>query len=251
MSFQIRKVNNVKVEVPEVKVSSKKFPGDDLFDIQYFCMELLGKRLSGKTSLIYTLLKKFVTKEMIVLFFVPTFHKDKAYKPIRKFLKQKKITYDAYTSVEEDGVNMVEAFMDVNKYPGESEEKEEVKNDVCKFIAVDEKGKPKKKKKDKPREYFIIFDDMTGYLRKPAILKLIKLSRHFRTKIIISTQSIADIHPDVHAQMDYIAVFKNFNEDSLDFLYEKLRLGISLEQFKELYHYVTSLKFERTTISSF
>ena len=114
MSFEIKKVNNVQVEIPDIKVSAKKFKGDDLFDIQYFCMCLLGKRKSGKTSLIYTLLKKFVTKKTIVLFFAPTFHKDKTYDTIRKYLEEKKITYEAYHSVEEDGVNMVETFMEVN-----------------------------------------------------------------------------------------------------------------------------------------
>lgn len=251
MSFEIKKRNNVKVEIPPLKTNTKRFKGDDLFDIQYFCMTLLGKRKSGKTSLIYTLLKKFVTKNTIVLFFVPTFHKDKTYEPIRNFLDKNKISYDSYSSVEEDGVNILETFMEVNSGFKDKSRKDEQAEDshplienACKFHC-DEEGKDKKKRKreEEPPEYFLVFDDMSGFLRKPSVLKLIKNSRHFRTKIVLSTQGVSDVHPHVFGQMDYIAVFKNFNEDSLDFLYEKLQLGISLEEFKEIYHYVTSMKF--------
>jgi hypothetical protein len=249
MSFQLKQVNKTQVEVPKLNTVKKKFQGDDLFDIQYWCMTLLGKRRSGKTSLIYTLLKKFLTKKTIVLFFVPTFHKDKTYEPIRKYLDEKKIVYDAYSAVEEDGVNMIETFMEVNS--GFAEHKQENGADKppeqtriehhCKFDS--DCNKKKRKKKDDPPEYMIIFDDMSGYLRKPSVLKLIKNSRHFRAKIIISTQSISDVHPHVFGQMDYIALFKNFNEDSLDFLYEKIQPGIPLEEFKKLYHYVVNQKF--------
>ena len=141
MSFQLKKINNVNVEVPEIKAYATHFKGDDLFDIQYFCMELLGKRLSGKTSLIYTLLKKFVTKNTNVLFFVPTFHKDKAYEPIRAYLNKKKITYDAFTSVEEDGVNMIEAFMEVNRQPAEGQSNEAYANEL-KHLFVYSQNKP-------------------------------------------------------------------------------------------------------------
>jgi hypothetical protein len=251
MSYQLKKINNNKVEIPQLDTTKKKYKGDDLFDIQYFCMTLLGKRRSGKSSLIYTLLKKFTTKKTIVLFFVPTFHKDKTYEPIRKYLEKNKITYDAYSSVEEDGVNMIETFMEVNSGFNEDKKKEikeenkPVIENPCKFECDEEKkNKNKKRKKEEtPPEYFIIFDDMSGYLRKPSVLKLIKNSRHFRAKIVISTQSVSDVHPHVFGQMDYIALFKNFNEDSLDFLYEKIQLGITLEEFKKLYYYVTSQTF--------
>lgn len=249
MAFQLKKVNKNQVEIPTLPPVDLKFKGSDLFDIEYFCMTLLGKRKSGKTSLIYTLLKKFLTKKTKVLFFVPTFHKDRAYEPIRKFLEEKKIKYDAYSSVEEDGINLVNTFMEVNSgfdeekkknQMGEQQEKPKIEHH-CKFEC--ETKNKKRKRKEEPPQYFIVFDDMAGYLRKPSVLGLIKKSRHFRSKIVISTQSVADVHPDVYGQMDYIAIFKNFNEHSLDFLYEKISLGMTLEQFKKIYEYVTAQKF--------
>lgn len=248
MSYEIKKVNNVQVEIPPIQINKKKYKGDDLFDVQYFCMALLGKRKSGKTTVVYTLLKKFVTKKTIVVFFVPTFNKDKTYEPIRKYLDKKKIVYESYSSPEEDGVNIIETFMEVNngfkegKEAPKEQEKPKIEN-PCKFESEEELKSKKRKRKEEPPEYFLIFDDMSGYLRQPSISKLIKNSRHFRTKIVLSTQSVSDIHPHIFGQMDYIAIFKNFNEQSLDFLYEKLQLHMTEEQFKKLYHFVTSQKF--------
>ena len=254
MSLKIEKVNNVKIEVPQIKKKKDNFKGDHIFDIEYFCLTILGKRKSGKTVLIYNLLKNFLTKKMIVLFFVPTFHKDDTYEPIRNMLKKMKITYEAYSSFVEDGINILETFMDVNNGYGKDKEQKEQNKDAppelkdiepCKFYSEQEKKemkKKKRKKKDQPPEYFIVTDDNSGYLRKPEILKLIKNSRHFKTKIVISTQAVSDVHPHVFAQMDYLALFKDFNEDSLDFLYSKLQLRATLEEFKVLYHFVTGAK---------
>ncbi|MFN9115075.1 MAG: hypothetical protein ACK5XN_33860, partial [Bacteroidota bacterium] len=64
-----------------------------ILDRKYFVFAVLGKRRSGKSTLTFNLLKKFATKNTIVIFFVHTFTKDDNYKEMREFLDSKGITW--------------------------------------------------------------------------------------------------------------------------------------------------------------
>ncbi len=251
---RVVKINNCKIEIPQSHLElqkKKKWKGKDVFDVRYWVTGVFGKRRSGKTTLIYTLLKKFCTKNTIVLFFVQTFNKDVSYDSIREFLDSNGINYMSFGNIVEDGVDNIETFLEAND-KGE-EDKEEAKGDngvkqtkfsyVC-FDPTEISEKPTGKKGKKPVEveYIIIFDDMSNELRHKSVSRLLKNSRHFKSKIIISSQSISDIHPHSWAQMDYICLFKNYNDESIEFLYKKIEPNLSFEQFLNLYHNITKGK---------
>ena len=54
----------------------------------------------------------------------------------------------------------------------------------------DEEGKPRKPRKSKHQapEYMIIFDDLKSKLKSRSLLDLLKKNRHYKTKLIISSQ---------------------------------------------------------------
>lgn len=249
--FTRKKVNDYAISVPKIEESDKEWKGMDCLDIQYFVMAILGKRRSGKSTLIYSILKYFATTKTVVIFFCPTFAKDPTYKSIRMFLQKKGITYTDFQSIENEGVNNVSLLMKTfeEKTEDTDEEKliedEEKKTDKqnkksgCKF-----KESPTKenKKKVKQPEFIIIFDDISQEIKNKAVNTLCKNSRHYKAKVILASQSITDIHPHTYAQLDYCAVFKNFNNEQIKQIYERIQPDISIEEFQTLYTAITNEK---------
>jgi len=215
-------------------------------------MGVFGKRKSGKTTLVYTIINKFLNKNTILLFFVPTFKKDPTYQAIAKELDERNVPYEAFDELSGDGDNIIEEFMKVNGgFHDPQEEKKERDptsarveiEDPCRFFCSDgKKSSATKKKKEKKPEYIIIFDDMSNMLRTPAVKLLAKNSRHYRAKIIFSSQAPVDVAPDIFAQMEYVALYKHFNNHVIEFIYNRLQLHMPLEPFTELYKAVTDGK---------
>lgn len=256
-----RKINDYDVILPRIDGSSKPndWKGKDLFDIQYWVACLLGKRRSGKTSLINTLIRAFVTKNTRVIFIVPTFWKDSSYEAIRNFLDKKGIIYQDFQAIEDDGVNNLKIMMDVfeekEKKEDSDDEDNENEKDRVKYrmasldLCEPSKDKKNKKKKVEP-EYIIVLDDISDEIRNPAVLKLCKNSRHYRVKTILSSQSITDIHPHIYNQLDYLVLFKNYNLDGLKHVYDKVQPDMSYEEFVNLYT-TTTKKTDRRGLNSF
>ena len=248
--FELEKINNYQVQLPKVGSGKEiKWKGKNLFDVQFWNFAIIGKKKSGKTSLIYTLIKDFCTKKTIVLFFVSTFHKDNTYKVIRDYLDEKKIIYQGFTELKTDGVDNVQCFLEANKGEPESDSDsdEEIKTSAsaeralraCNFGIVEKKESKKTKKKFEP-EYILVFDDLSDELQSKTISALCKKNRHFRCKVILSTQSVKDIISRTIAQMDYVALFKHLNEESIQTIYERLEPNISFKEFLVMYKDVTS-----------
>lgn len=248
--FELEKINNYQVQLPKVGSGKEiKWKGKNLFDVQFWNFAIIGKKKSGKTSLIYTLIKDFSTKKTIVLFFVSTFHKDNTYKVIRDYLDEKKIIFQAFTELKTDGIDNVQCFLEANKGEPESDSDsdEEIKTSAsaeralraCNFGIVEKKESKKTKKKFEP-EYILVFDDLSDELQSKTISALCKKNRHFRCKVILSTQSVKDIISRTIAQMDYVALFKHLNEESIQTIYERLEPNISFKEFLVMYKDVTS-----------
>jgi hypothetical protein len=175
---------------------------------------------------------------------------------MREYLENKGVVYDGYAGLAAGGANLIDSFLNVyNDFDAmEKQKKEEKENktnkviieEPCKFECdeVQDKKKKRKRKQKKP-EFIMIFDDMSGLLRHPSVQKLLKNSRHYKTKIIIASQGITDLHPEELAQLDYLALFKNFSDKKLEFLYERLQLHLPMEKFIDLYKYVTSQTFDK------
>lgn len=246
------KINNCKLTCPKVKKKDNNWKGKDILDVKYWIMSILAKRRSGKTTLIYNIIKNFAHKHMIILFFVPTFYKDSVYESIRNYLDRKAIVYQGNTSIEnEEKVDLIDVFMKENSGGDENEESQEEivqqpQIPVCNFgdntdSQSVENNKGIESTPVEP-EYMIIFDDMSSQLRHPSIVKLCKNSRHFKCKIILSSQSIVDLSPSQHSQIDYCVLFKNFNFNSIEQVYKRLQPNLSFEEFYELYKNVTEGK---------
>jgi len=104
--------------------------------------------------------------------------------------------------------------------------------------------KPRRKRKKKLPKYqapgyIFILDDMSRLLREPSITEFLKMHRHFKAKIIISSQYPNDILPESWLQLDYIILFKGHPDKKLEEIYKVADIPISLNRFIQLYKFAT------------
>ena len=82
------------------------------------------------------------------------------------------------------------------------------------------KGKKEKKSKYLTPEYIIIFDDLSSELKSKSLLSLLKFNRHFKAKLIISSQWLHDLLPESRKQIDLFLIFKGFSEEKIALFYK-------------------------------
>jgi hypothetical protein len=261
MSIVESKINKIKVNkiLVDNELPPERILGYDMFPILYSAIFLTAKKKSGKTNVIANILDKCADKDTKIMFFVSTIHKDSTYKAILKNLDKKKISYNVHESFLEDGINYIDELVNIlNEQAKEDEVNlamiEEKKNNPEKVIpflnfsngeiSVEEK-KLKKKKVVSP-EWILVFDDLSFLLKDPSISYLLKRMRHFKMKIIISSQYLLDLKPESIKQIDYSLIFRSFDEDKLEKLYRGLDISIDnggFNKFIDLYNYATSEPF--------
>lgn len=252
MSVISTKINKVKVKPLKLnnELSPDRILGYNMFPELYSNIFLCAKKKSGKTTVIYNILDSCADKDTNIIFFVSTIDKDASYKKILKMLDKKKINHTEYTDFIEDGVNLVSELvhvlnMDAEKKIMEEEDKKnkKQKNPIIKFEGEKSKEEIKEeKKKDKKvisPEYILVFDDMGNSLRNDAITTLMKKNRHYKMKVILSSQNLYDLAPSAIKQLDNILLFRSFDVEKLEKIYKGLDLNIGLDNFHKLYNYAT------------
>ena len=88
-----------------------------------------------------------------------------------------------------------------------------------------------------------IFDDVSGQLKNKTLVALMKKNRHFKSKIIISSQYLNDLLPEQRKQLDYMLVLKGQPEKKLEEIHKWIDTRLSFKKFKDIYDYATSKKF--------
>ena len=241
-------------------VEDKDAKGGDVFSL-YSNIFLCAKKKSGKTSTIYKILKMCCNTKTNIIIFASTVNKDETWEKIVKhFSKTNNVA--TYTSLFEDGIDRLREFIDTlqeqdNNESSEEEESSEYEadpDDIC-FYEYPKLKKVKKKKKKrakqraaKPKrkiapEYVFVLDDLSTELSKPIISAFVKKNRHFKCKVIISSQWWNDLHPQARQQLDYILLYPNMRRDKLEVIHKEADLAIPLKEFNQLYEDATSEKY--------
>eukprot|EP00732_Lithocolla_globosa_P002403 Lithocolla_globosa_v1_NODE_1559_length_2492_cov_7.594984.p1 type:complete len:265 gc:universal NODE_1559_length_2492_cov_7.594984:1488-694(-) len=237
------KINNINVKPIEVqKTPLKNVKGVELFESLYCNIFLCAKKKSGKTSVIFNILKHCVDKNSKVIVFCATYLKDDNWIDIEEYLNKKKIPNEFYSSIHEGLDNTIE---EMKNY----EDEEEISEDEPppRVISFSNDKICVKKRKIKPKyitpRYVLIFDDLSTELRDKRIGELLKIHRHLKSKIILSSQWLNDLLPMSRRQIDYFLIFQGMCEAKLLELYKQADLSISFEKFKSLYKEATHEKY--------
>lgn len=150
--ISIKKINNEivhPVKYIDEEEDNRPIRGYQLFTEltpNVFC---LAKKKSGKSSVVYKIVKGCATTDTTVIVFCSTVDKDKVHKSIRAYCKSKHIPYMKYTSMKEDGIDILDALVkdlqEKAKIDEESESEEEPKKLVLFESSDEEEDKPRKR----------------------------------------------------------------------------------------------------------
>ncbi len=66
-----------------------------------------------------------------------------------------------------------------------------------------------------------------------------KKNRHYKSKIIVSSQWINDLLPASRKQLDIIIIFKGFSEKKINELYRDADSSINFDEFYKVYKQAT------------
>lgn len=239
-------INDIRVKPVKIpKVDKEHIRGYDMFPELYANIYLMARKKSGKTSVIHNILKKCIDKNTTLFVFCSTHNKDNTWIEIKKSLEKRKINAEFYLSIKDGGTNILaEIINDLQHQDSESESSSE---EECEILHFCEKRKVYKRKPKPPKmlspKYLFIFDDISTELRDPNIAHLLKTNRHYRAKVIISSQWLNDILPSSRRQIDYTLVFSGISEKKLEELYASSDLSVPYEQYLEMYYQATAEKY--------
>jgi hypothetical protein len=239
----IKKINDTKIKKVKLKNddSHKPIKGYDLFPEIYSNIFICSKKKSGKTTVLYNIIKKCSNKHTKIIIFCSTVHKDATYKTILNYLENKDIQYATYTSLNEDGIDRLDELVQTLQH-GEEFPEEKAYVNILDPPSEEEEEKERPSKYRTP-EYMIILDDLSTELKNKSLVSLLKKNRHFKSKIIISSQYWNDLLPESRKQLDYILMFKSMPENKLKEIYRDADLSLDFETFQKIYRYSTKEPF--------
>eukprot|EP00732_Lithocolla_globosa_P000812 Lithocolla_globosa_v1_NODE_310_length_4558_cov_56.456362.p3 type:complete len:278 gc:universal NODE_310_length_4558_cov_56.456362:1305-472(-) len=258
------RINNI-VNQPVPDRASKLKPhqilGYSMYPTLYSGTYICACKKSGKSSTIWNILRECADKDTQVKVFCGTYENDSAWLEIRDYLDNKHIQCEFYTNIKEDGINHVAelyAEMKESTRVDKEDDDDDDSDDESGYIggnsyitriddhilSVKIKEKKKKKKKKTSPKYIVIFDDMSKELRDPHVAQLLKEHRHVLSKVIISSQSFFDIHPDSRKNVDYFLLFGGIAEKKLQDLFDNINLNITFNQFMKMYQDATKEKHQ-------
>ena len=277
MKLKVSKVNDFEVKLPLVHIDPKiKWKGDHLFSHPFLTTFLCAKSNSGKTSVIYNIIKECTDNRTQVYIFSPTSLHDKMWGAIQDYLKSKKYYFHVFTEVKVAGTSLVKVLKDVLLDSHEDEEADiqrlvdalEGEGEIdsgderpeldltkkCKdtIKCPNERVKKQRKKKEPPYKVpriLCIFDDLSSQLRGQEFSDFCKLNRHTETKVIFSSQFCHDISPSTWQQLGYVLIFKGIGNVKLKEIYDRISPCMSFDQFQSLYEFATKDKYNFFYIS--
>lgn len=241
-------LNNVKVKPVQTGIGSWDKSNVKGFEITpnspYWTMFICARKKSGKSSLINLITQKCIDKRTVVWVFCSTYQIDPTWKTIISNLENKNICVNAFDSIFDGKVNQLDLILnEINK----GEERETLSNPgvvgdtpTKMLIKCEIPEEEKKKKEYKPKkiacENLFIFDDIPAVmLRNPSLAKLLKVHRHSKSSVIISSQYLNDLQPQSILQLDYFIAFKSMSEEKMEKIHKLLDLSIDYNKFWEIY----------------
>ncbi len=237
--FATKKLNNEVVgEVPlEGGKDMRPAKGAALFPEAFCNIFLCAKKKSGKTSTVCKILTRCCGPDTSIIAFCSTIERDANWDSIRAYCDRKGIPFVSHPSIKnDDGVNELALLLK------ELGEKEEVDVPKQKNILDSDDDKPEKKKKKykyKAPDYIFIFDDLADELRDKTIPALVKKHRHFKSKVILSSQWLNDLHPGSRKQIDYFLLFRGQPVEKLEEIHKNASLSIPFDEFVRVYKFAT------------
>ncbi len=257
INIREQKINDMVIKPIKFEKQQGIIKGADIIgDNIYPNVFSVAMKNSGKTTNLFNSMKKIISKDTKVYFFVSTFYNDKIYFDIIKpYLDDKEIEYYVYTHIGDELRKLsemlkLESKLELEKNEQEKNEPPQIQYSLEKLLKIPDdeyyndqhveeiKVKIKKPKKISPK-YFIVFDDMSEDLRSPYVSVFIKNNRHFKALCWISSQNATDIKNDARNNINIYLLYPNIPEEKLKQIYESATVPLPYDKFISLYNYAT------------
>jgi hypothetical protein len=191
------------------------------------------------------IVKCSINKDTKVFVFSSTHESDDAYVEFKKWAEEKEIEAVYFHSLMQEGVNILAKIVEtINQNPPDEEPDEEEHPDpVVLFNENDIRAKIKKKKKKVIAKFLFIFDDIGNELRNKAVEQLVKINRHLKSKVIISSQYPNDLALPARNNINIWILFGGHNLDKLEEIYKIGNFSVTFTEFLTLYYDATKEKY--------
>jgi hypothetical protein len=258
----LKQVNDFKVEDIGAEYRDKDtrpIKGQELVPDLYANLFIASKKNSGKTTLICNIIKNCCDKNTTVIIFSGTLQLDPLWKWLRDWAPENLKDLEEYSSIiDDDGkTNLLKALYKrledeaaIDDEEDDDDEQEKPRqvlrggHDPA-LIYVDtirgERLRKKRKKKSKYRtpKYLLVLDDISEELRNPAVAALLKKNRHFKCRVIVSSQYPWDLMPASRNQLQAMIIFGKQPDEKIVKIYEQLKVPIPFELFYKMYKAAT------------
>ena len=242
--INIKHIN--KIEVKKIKnenLDTRPIKGKDICNTCYSNMFLVAPTCSGKTTVIFEMLKRCAGKKTKIIAFVSTIYNDQNWNSIRIYFKKKKISFTSYTSIFENQ-DLLQTYVDELTKEAEEREKKDTKEiDIYQSCLMFDNSDTESEEEYQTPKYIFIFDDLSNEIKTNSYDTLLKKARHFEILTITSSQNLKDLSPSSRNQIRIWILFQNLNDERLKTIYDAISSVIPYEQFKKMYKYATKEKY--------
>ena len=215
--------------------------GSKLITELYANICIIGRKESGKTSLLFLIIKECIGKNTKVYLFGHTMNKDTGWLNIQKWLSNNGIHYEAFDKIE-GNIEPIVAALQKDAKDGADEEPEKGKKARQIGMLVNED--PTKKKEKKPKfatpEIFFVFDDINLELRSKPIRTVLSENRHWKSKMLFSTHSVMNLFSDEARKLIDVYIVYQDQLRSIEEIWKDKEVPIPLDKFIEMYKQTTS-----------
>lgn len=248
-TFATKRINNEKVHDFKRKLDKDTRPvrGADLFPELYCNIFLCARKKTGKTLATRQILKKCAGPKTKIVVFCATLHKDDTWKEIEEWAKKKGLPFLAYTSIEDDdGKDRLKQLVKELENDEDEEEAEQRDAGVSSHNFLDSESESEDeepREKYQSPEYIFVLDDLADELHRRSLTTFLKKHRHFKAKIIVSSQHLNDLLPQARRQLDYWILFQGHPEGKVDEIHRSADLAIPKQEFYDMYKFATEKPF--------
>jgi len=135
MSVTLKKINDkvIKPVKLDERKDNKPIRGKEMFPSTYANIGIIARKKSGKSTVVFNIVKGRAGLNTKVIVFSSTFHKDPVMIQMKKWCKKMKIKCEGFTSMREGKHNILKTFLDkLGDIPEEEEDEEESEDEEIK-----------------------------------------------------------------------------------------------------------------------
>jgi hypothetical protein len=251
--IKLKTINNVIVKQIKKRVEdTKPVRGGEIVPMDVNVCSV-SATAGGKTTVTKNILEAIVTKNTKIIAFVSTIFNDDNWIAIREWAAEKEIDFEAHTSIQENGVNILKKYVEHFKEEAKEREKKRLlkqfenimpKKQIGGYrfdkpVHEEEEEKPKKRK-FQDRKYIMIFDDVADETRGIEFTTLLKRARHMKVTVLVNVQDLKDITKASRKQVRVWLLFRYLDEERLRDVYGSIGSPLSFDQFEEVYKFATA-----------